>query len=83
MNIIVEILITDTSLIDFQMPKPKLNFLKLSAENGKKLSAFKVFSEAIKFLKNHFEGLLKKSTVTEDDGHSSRFSYSTENGNES
>lgn len=83
MNIIVEILITDTPLIDFQMPEPKLKCLKLSAENGKKLSAFKVFSEAIKFLKNHFEGLLKKSTVTEHDGHSNRFYSSAENGNES
>lgn len=83
MNIIVEILITDLSLIDFQMQKRKLKFLKLSAENGKKLPAFKVFSEAIKFLKNHFEGLLKKSTVTEHDGHSNRFYSSAENGNES
>lgn len=83
MTIIVEILITDLSFIDFQMPKPKLKFLKLIAENGKKLSAFKVFSEAIKFLKNHFEGLLKKSTVTKHDGHSNRFSSLAENGNES
>lgn len=83
MNIIVEVLLTDLSFIDFQMPKPKLKFLKLSAENGKKLLAFKVFSEAIKFLKNHFEGLLKKSTVSEGDGHSSRLSSSAENGNKS
>lgn len=65
------------------MPEPKLQCLKLSAENGKKLSAFKVFSEAIKFLKNHFEGLLKNSTVTEHDGHSNRFSSSAGKGNES
>lgn len=83
MNIIIEVLLTDLSFIDFQMPKPKLKFLKLSAENGKKLLAFKVFSEAIKFLKNHFEGLLKKSTVSEGDGHSSRLSSSAENGNKS
>uniref|UniRef100_K1PX58 Heat shock 70 kDa protein 12A n=1 Tax=Magallana gigas TaxID=29159 RepID=K1PX58_MAGGI len=30
---------------DYLMPKPKLKFLKLSAENGKKLSAFKVIKE--------------------------------------
>ncbi|XP_052690693.1 heat shock 70 kDa protein 12A-like [Crassostrea angulata] len=64
---------------NYLMQKRKLKFLKLSAENGKKLLAFKVFSEAIKFLKNHFEGLLKKSTVTEHDGHSNRFYSSAEN----
>lgn len=36
-NVIVEILIADLSIIDFQMPKPKLKFSKLSAENNKKL----------------------------------------------
>lgn len=46
------------------MTKPKLKKLKLSAENGKKLPALKVFSEAIKYLKNHFEALLLKTNIT-------------------
>lgn len=48
------------------MTKQKLKKLKLSAENGKKLPALKVFSEAIKYLKNHFEALLLKTTIRDD-----------------
>lgn len=48
------------------MPNKKLRNLKLIAENGKKLPALKVFSEAIKYLKNHFEALLKKTTIRDD-----------------
>lgn len=48
------------------MTKQKLKKLKLSAENGKKLPALKVFSEAIKYLKNHFEALLLKTTIKDD-----------------
>lgn len=35
-------------------------FLKLSAKNGKNLSAFKLFSEAIKFLKDTLKAYLHK-----------------------
>lgn len=49
----------------FQMPNKKLKNLKLSADNGKKLPALKVFSEAIKYLKNHFEALLERTTISE------------------
>lgn len=48
------------------MAKQKLKKLKLSAENGKKLPALKVFSEAIKYLKDHFEALLLKTTIRDD-----------------
>lgn len=48
------------------MTKQKLKKLKLSAENGEKLPALKVFSEAIKYLKNHFEDLLLKTTKRDD-----------------
>ncbi|XP_052690682.1 heat shock 70 kDa protein 12A-like [Crassostrea angulata] len=51
---------------DDLMTKQKLKKLKLSAENGKKLPALKVFSEAIKYLKNHFEALLLKTTIRDD-----------------
>lgn len=47
------------------MPNKKLKNLKLSADNGKKLPALKVFSEAIKYLKNHFEALLERTTISE------------------
>lgn len=46
------------------MPNEKLKNLKLVADNGKKLPALKVFSEAIKYLKKHFEALLQKTTIT-------------------
>lgn len=51
---------------DDMMTKQKLKKLKLSAQNGKKLPALKVFSEAIKYLKNHFEALLLKTTIRDD-----------------
>ncbi|XP_052690632.1 heat shock 70 kDa protein 12A-like [Crassostrea angulata] len=51
---------------DDMMAKQKLKKLKLSAENGKKLPALKVFSEAIKYLKDHFEALLLKTTIRDD-----------------
>lgn len=49
-----------------QMTRQKLKKLKLSAENGKKLPALKVFSEAIRYLKNHFEALLLKTTIRDN-----------------
>ncbi|XP_061190496.1 heat shock 70 kDa protein 12B-like [Saccostrea echinata] len=47
--------------------RKRLKNLKLEAENGRKLSALKVFSEAIRFLKSHFEDLLEKTTLRHDE----------------
>ena len=44
----------------------KLTKLKLTAENGVKMPALKIFSEAIKYLKHHFENLLENSMLSHD-----------------
>ena len=44
----------------------KLTKLKLTAENGVKMPALKIFSEAIKYLKHHFEILLENSMLSHD-----------------
>ncbi|XP_062588781.1 heat shock 70 kDa protein 12B-like [Saccostrea cucullata] len=59
----------------------KLKNLNLQAENGKKLPALKIFSEAIRFLKEHFEGLLEKATLR-DDNNASNNSATTRQGSE-
>ncbi|XP_056006367.1 heat shock 70 kDa protein 12A-like [Ostrea edulis] len=51
---------------DSTVRRKKLNKLHLSAENGEKLPAVKVFSEAIRYLKRHFEGLLENTTLRQD-----------------
>ncbi|XP_056006368.1 heat shock 70 kDa protein 12A-like [Ostrea edulis] len=51
---------------DSTVRRRKLNKLHLSAENGEKLPAVKVFSEAIRYLKRHFEGLLENTTLRQD-----------------
>lgn len=48
------------------MTKQRLKKSKLKAENGKTLPALKVFSESIRYLKNHFEDLLRKTTIRDD-----------------
>ena len=49
------------------MKAPKLQKLQLKAENGVKMPALTVFSEAIKFLKHHFENVLEKSMLSQVD----------------
>lgn len=52
------------------MSGQRLKNFKLIAENGKRLPALKVFSEAIRYLKNHFEDLLRNSTLRKNDDQS-------------
>ncbi|XP_048746807.2 heat shock 70 kDa protein 12A-like [Ostrea edulis] len=51
---------------DSTVRRRKLNKLHLSAENGEKLPALTVFSEAIRYLKRHFESLLENTTLRQD-----------------
>lgn len=65
------------------MSRQRLKNFKLIAENGRRLPALKVFSEAIRYLKKHFEDLLGNSTLRENNDQSDCSSSSSDDKNES